>query len=255
MPDRGQDVKILLRISYAEASAGCWRLLAVERSIVCPNCRGTQARGGTTRRCPSCNATGKQQHMRGPMIVQTPCDECEGRGRIPEMWCERCDRGIAEDIENMRISLPAGIATGYELVVTGKGKEVVGGEPGDLIFVIDVDMIDVLVTVGDDVVLETFVPARQRLFGGSLEVATLDGPTTIKVPARVRDRTVLTLPGRGHVRAAEAPRSGDPYRDVARGEQRIILRVAPLTLSPRARRILQISLVAAGAVITYLVIA
>ena len=66
---------------------------------------------------------------------------------------------------------------------------------------------------------------------------------------------MITLPDRGHVRAAGTPRAGDPYRDVARGEQRIILRVAPLTLSVRTRRILQISVVAVGAVITYLVIA
>lgn len=253
MPDRGQDVKILLRISYAEARAGCWRLLSVDRSIVCPNCRGTQARGGTTRRCPSCNATGKQQHMRGTMIVQTPCSECEGRGRVPEMWCQRCEGGIAEDIETMRVTLPAGIATGYELVVTGKGAEVVGGEPGDLIFVVEVDMIDVLVTDGEDTVYETFVPLRHRLFGGTLEVPTLDGPTTIRVPRGVRDRTTITLAGRGHVRAG-TPKAGDPYRDVGRGEQRVILRVAPVTLSTRSRRILQVAIVATGAVVTYLVV-
>ena len=251
---RGRDLEAAVQITYAESRAGCTRTCNLERRIVCPNCRGTQARGGTTKRCPSCNATGKQQRMHGTMLVQQPCIECEGRGRVAEMWCQRCDDGLAEELQMLRVSVPAGVVTGQRIRVAGFGDEVVGGEAGDLFLEVTVDMIDVLVTRGDDVVLETYVTTRQRMLGGPLVVATLDGPMTIHVPRRVRDGHVITLEGKGHVRAPVAA-TGDPYRGIARGEQRIVLRVRPVALSPRDRKILQISvLVAAATLVTWIVV-
>jgi len=246
-PKRGSDLRIPLRIPYADARDGCTRQISIAREICCTRCRGTGGDRGVMLACASCRGTGHQQTAQGVYLIQETCRVCSGRGRFAESPCDSCEHGLSVVNEAIRVTIPPGLETGQYVQIAGKGNEVYGGEPGQLYVEVTIDTLGVLVRRGDDVVLETPVGARHILFGGTLEVITLDGPMKVTVPRGVRDGDTATLSGRGHVRAsAAAPPGGDPYRDLARGDQLVIFRV-PLDAARAKTRYVLGWVLAAGA--------
>jgi len=222
---RGPDLAVTLTLPYREAETGCTRYVPIVRLVKCGRCRGTGAERGITFPCQACAGTG--------------CGACHGTGRFAEVTCDSCDDGLIEESETIQMMVPAGAKPGDHLRFAGKGDAHRNRPPGDLLVTIEVDMIGVLVQRGDDVVLELEATARQLLFGGTLAVATLDGLVTIELPRGLRDGHTITLAGRGHVRAAPPAHAvGDPYRDLARGDQLVVFRVPPDVLRARARVVL-----------------
>jgi molecular chaperone DnaJ len=243
---RGADRRQQLRVSYVEARDGAARDVAVTRRTLCPTCAGTGARDGATEPCTSCKATGSRHATQGMFQIQTPCSVCRGSGAIPIAACEACDAGGIEQVETIRVTVPAGVQTGQQLRCAGKGDVIRGGETGHLYLTILVDTLGVIQRTGDNVTLETQVDTRHLLFGGVLDVNTLDGPVSVRVPRGVEDGTVITLPGRGHPRSSAAPASSNPYRGaVPRGDQLVVFRVPPEAKRTRTQVIWGITLAGA----------
>jgi molecular chaperone DnaJ len=224
-PARGADRTLVLELPYADARDGCIRFVTIVHDARCRRCGGTGDERGVTYPCQGCAGKG--------------CAACHHSGRFAESPCDSCDHGLIEDPETVRIVVPKGARTGDQVVCAGNGDAVRTGPPGDLHVTIKVDTIGVLVQRGDDVVLELEVTARQLLFGGVREVATLDGLVTIELPRGIRDGHTVTLAGRGYVRITGSERTvGDPYRELARGDQLVVFRVPPDVLRARARVLL-----------------
>ena len=245
---RGADRTITLRITHGEARAGCVRHVAITRNTCCTRCRGSGAERGVTHACAECRGTGHQQATHGYFHVQSTCRGCNGRGRYAEVPCDSCDNGLCEISETLAVTVPPGIDTA-RLRCIGKGDEIQDGAPGDLYVELAIDTIGVLVQRGDDVVLETLVGTRHVMFGGTLEVATLDGPMQVTVPRGVRDGDTATLAGRGHVRTSAGGGSGDPYRELARGDQIVVFRVPAGVAHAKVKYIVGGVLAAAGVVL------
>ena len=244
IPARGTDRMQSLRIAYEDARTGCKRRISVVRRILCTRCKGTGADRGDMFTCRGCDGRRTREHKQGLFTVQVQCRDCGGRGVYAESPCDSCDHGLSEETQAIQVSVPAGTVEGFELRCVGKGDEVFGGEPGHLMLTIEVDTIGVLVRRGDDVVLEIRIGGRHLLLGGTLEVITLDGPVKISVPRGVRDGATVTLAGRGHVRASTTV-EGDPYRDLGRGDQIVIVRV-PLEAARTRARLVVGTVVAVG---------
>jgi molecular chaperone DnaJ len=234
---RGADRTQTIKLSYGEARDGCTRYVSVVRKTLCSRCGGTGAERGITHPCAACAGKGQRQLATGYFMVHASCRDCNGTGRFAESPCDSCDHGLCEEPETIQVPIPARVEPGHQLHCAGKGDAVFGGQAGDLHFTIEVDTIGVLVRRGDDVVLETLVGARHLLFGGSLEVATLDGHARVAVPRGVRDGDTVTLPDRGHVRAS-ASGGGDPYRELGRGDQIVVFRVPADAARTRVRVVL-----------------
>lgn len=220
---RGGDRALAIQIPYAEALAGCTRVVTVVRKSQCTRCGGTGGERGVLHVCAECRGTGMRPARPGEQ--PRPCGACNATGRFAASPCDSCESGLCEGHDTVTIAIPAGTANADVVRCTGKGDELFDAPPGDLLVTISVDMIGVLVPRGDDTVLETVVTLRHVWFGGSVEVATVDGTARVTVPRGVRDGDTTTLTGRGRVRATASPTSGDPYRDVPRGDQIIVFRI------------------------------
>ncbi len=241
-PPRGRDRKLALQLAYAEARAGCTRYIGVILNARCPRCHGTGDERGITYACQACAGRGK--------LGTDSCKACEGTGRFAESPCDSCEQGLVPQPETIQVTVPPGVHTGDHVLCPGKGDASRDGVPGDLHVTITVDTIGVLVQRGDDVVLELAVSARQLLFGGSIQVATLDGVVKLALPRGIRDGHTITLAGRGHIRPGASDHvSGDPYRDVARGDQLVVFRVPPDVLRARVNVVLGAAVTIGAAVI------
>ena len=216
---RGGDLVQPLRLSYVDARDGTTRTVQVARRVRCEACKATRGEA-----CSRCKDTGKVQHVQGFFTVQAVCPECKGAPRVVTKPCGACEDGLVRKAATLHVTVPPNVKPGMKLRVPNKGDEHPSGPPGDLYLEIVIDNPNTLVRNGDDVTFETEVPSSRALLGGKLDVETLDGPATIEVPRFVRDGAVVTLTGKGYARAANA--SGDPYRDIARGDQRVVLRLS-----------------------------
>jgi molecular chaperone DnaJ len=215
---RGGDLVQPLKLSYVEARDGTKRTVEVPRRVRCETC---QAAPGDA--CGCCKGTGQVQHAQGFFMVQTTCADCKGAGRVGA--CGACEAGFVRKTSTLDVTVPPDVKAGMKLRIAGKGDEHPTGPPGHLFLEIIIDNTNVLLRDGDDVTFETEVPMHRALLGGELEVETLDGRAMVHVPKFVRDGAVVTLAGKGH--ASVAAGAGDPYRgELARGDQRVILRLS-----------------------------
>jgi molecular chaperone DnaJ len=253
-PARGRDLRYDLTLRHTEARDGTKQEIAYRRRVRCASCEGTGARGGVTNPCTACTGTGQIQKTQGFFTVQATCGTCRGTGAVALYDCDDCEDGTMSEPATVTVAVPAGIENGQTLRLAHRGDDArrPDGEAGHLYIVITVDAIGALVREGDDVVFEVAVGLRELLLGGTIEVATLDGPTRVRVPRNVRDGAVAVLANHGHIKPSAPAAGGDPYRDAgARGEQRVVFRVAPEVVHARMR--LLVSVVGIGLAILALV--
>jgi molecular chaperone DnaJ len=235
--DKGADLRLSLLLTEDEAHVGCKREIEVMRARVCTECAGAGG-FGEANTCKDCSGTGKRSAQQGFFTVQTVCATCGGTTKHWNKPCRACERGLVRRANNLAVLVPAGIQHGQLLRLAGKGDELAGKPSGHLYVAIEIEghakeggapELGKPRDRGHDVVVDAAVRARHLLFGGTLEVPTPDGSAIVKVPRGVEDGHEIRLAGRGKPRATRSPEAaaGDPYRDVARGDLVVVLRVPP----------------------------
>ncbi|MGA7903772.1 MAG: DnaJ C-terminal domain-containing protein [Terrimicrobiaceae bacterium] len=176
----------------------------IPRKETCPDCHGSGAAAGTApRTCKTCGDTGqqsKERHEGGVAIREIrPCPECGGRGQFIDKPCPKCDgRGEVDYEEKLTVKIPAGVEEGTALRVPGRGMPSGGpGVPGDLFVVVQTAIDPRFERRGADLWRLESIEAAEATLGTSLEVPTLDGHATIKVPPGTQPGTVLKCKGKG----------------------------------------------------------
>jgi molecular chaperone DnaJ len=203
-PASGGDVAVNVDIELIDASRGVKLQVGYEAVDRCEHCRGNGAEPGTPiETCSRCEGSGRLQAMTrtpfGQMVRTLECDLCQGAGRIPKEPCGVCrGRGRQVGRREVEVEVPAGIADGQRIRVSGHGHMgEAGAQAGDLYVLVRVREDERFVCEGDDLITALDVPATTAALGGSLEVPTLDGDAPIEVPAGVQPGEVLTLRGQG----------------------------------------------------------
>jgi molecular chaperone DnaJ len=103
-----------------------------------------------------------------------------------------------EKTRKLTVRIPAGIATGQRLRLTGEGEAGVGGGPrGDLYVVIQVQEHPFLQRDGNDLLCEMPVNFPTLALGGQVQVPTLEGDTGLTIPEGTQTGTLFRLRGRG----------------------------------------------------------
>ncbi len=202
----GDDLRYTISLHLEEVATGVDREIVVPRRIRCRACGGDGARSEATRvKCEACGGSGKS---RGPRIFRSTCYHCDGKGYAITETCERCDgEGRAVHEDTLRVKVPAGVATGQKLKLAGKGDESKGeADPGDLLVIVNVSDHPLFRRRADDLLVDVPLTFAELSLGGDIEVPTLEGTTTIRVPAATTPGKVFRLPGRG------LPRVGRPGR-------------------------------------------
>ncbi len=236
-PMPGGDVAVAVEIDLLEAAHGAQIEVSYEAVDRCEHCHGNGAEPGTAiNTCERCGGAGQLQAATrtpfGQMVRTVPCDVCQGDGRVPEQPCRKCrGRGRRAAKRTIDVEVPAGIANGQRLRLGGRGHAgELGAQAGDLYVLVRVAEDQRFVREGDDLITALDVPAPQAALGGSLEVPTLEGTTTVELEAGTQPGEILTVRGEG------MPSLGRSRR----GNLRVVVNVLiPRRLSDEQRSLLE----------------
>jgi len=214
-PAQGGDVAVALEIDLIDAARGLDTSVRYEAIDRCEHCHGNGAEPGTPiETCERCAGAGQLQAVTrtpfGQMMRTVLCDTCHGEGRVPKQPCKTCrGRGRRAVSRDLSVEVPAGIADGQRIRLSGHGHAGEAGAPaGDLYVVVRVSPDERFVREGDDLITALDVPATLAAIGGKLEVPTLDGETEVELSPGTQPGEVITLRGAG-MPALRRGRHGD----------------------------------------------
>src|SRR5579884_297388 len=199
-PQRGADLRYDMEITFEEAANGCEKEITVTKQDRCEACHGSGAEPGSrSKTCPTCNGRGQVISSRGIFSIAQTCPRCEGAGKVIEKPCKVCHgAGRHKRTSKIKLRIPAGVDTGSRLRSTGNGEAGLrGGPTGDLYVVLHVKAHEIFQRDGDDLICEVPVSFVQAALGAEIEVPTLAGKTSIKMPAGTQSGTIFRLKGKG----------------------------------------------------------
>ncbi|MFZ0699289.1 MAG: molecular chaperone DnaJ [Thermoplasmata archaeon] len=203
-PGVGQHVEVALRLPLSAAVQGARPNIEMPHVGPCPDCRGTGARNGTAlETCPECKGQGQVRQVRRQGYTQFvtvgPCPRCRGSGRRILEKCPSCrGSGQRRAMRRIEVTVPPGVDNGTVLRVPGQGVEAPeGGGAGDLFVRIQLEPLPGIRRDGTDAYAETTVPLAVALFGGDVNVRTITGEATLKIPPGTQPERPLRLRGEG----------------------------------------------------------
>ena len=199
-PQRGDDLRYNLEITLEEAALGCEKEISVTKLDPCQACGGSGAEAGSKlKTCTTCGGRGQVLTSRGIFSIAQTCPHCKGQGRLLEKPCKTCHgEGKRQRTSSIKLRIPAGVEGGSRLRSQGNGEAGFrGGPAGDLYVFLSVKAHEVFARDGDDLVCEIPVSFVQAALGAEIEVPTLEGRATIKIPPGTQPGALLRLRGRG----------------------------------------------------------
>ncbi len=232
-PTKGADLRYNLTITLEEAAFGTEKAIKIPRWQACDTCNGTGAEPGKPPvACPQCKGTGHIRFQQGFFSVSKTCSKCQGTGRIITNPCGACNgNGKVRVQREISVKMPAGVDNGSRLRLTGEGDfGSYGGPPGDLYVVLTVDEHPFFKREGLNVYCQVPISFPKAVFGGEVEVPTLDGSSKLKLPASTQSGKAFHLKGKG------IPKLGSHYR----GDQVVSIYIdVPKKLTPRQKELLE----------------
>jgi molecular chaperone DnaJ len=198
--ERGRDLEVETQISFAQSIEGAQIPIVVPTTERCGTCSGTGAKPGTSPKvCPRCQGRGVESQGQGLFSISQPCQRCGGSGTIIEEPCPTCHgEGRLRTTKRYRANIPAGVKEGSKVRLAGKGEPGPGGgPPGDLFVVVHVEGSPIFARKGDNVEVEVPLTVPEALQGAEIEVPTLNGRKTLRVPEGTKHGTVQRLRGEG----------------------------------------------------------
>jgi molecular chaperone DnaJ len=198
--ERGNDLEAQVSITFDQAISGAQIPLQVPMRTTCGTCHGTGAKPGTTPTvCPRCEGRGVESQGQGMFSISQPCSLCGGSGTVIEDPCPTCHgSGAVRTVKRMRVNIPAGVRDGGRIRLAGKGEPGPGGGPnGDLYLVVHVAPSPVFARKGNNLEVEVPLTIPEALRGAEVQVPTLNGSKTLRVPPGTKHGTVQRLRGEG----------------------------------------------------------
>ncbi len=200
----GRDVQVDVEITFAEMITGVKKKITIYRAVHCTTCKGTGGAPGTSsQECAACQGSGRIQKrvqtILGTMMQAAVCDHCHGRGTTYAEKCATCKgAGQYRDDVQEQVDIPAGIADGQSIVVSGHGEPGDhGGRAGDLIVTVHVASSKKFVRDEHHIRTQQHVTFAQAALGDKVTVETVDGPVTMKVPAGTQSGELYRIRGKG----------------------------------------------------------
>jgi len=235
-PARGADLATAVEISLSEAAAGVKREVELDTVVECEPCGGSGSAPGTERKtCANCGGAGQVRTVSrtpfGQFMSTGACRACGGQGSIVETPCEDCNgQGRVRAQKTIEVEIPAGIATGQSLRLTGRGGAGDQGAPsGDLFVEITVAEDEQLARDGDDLIHHLALTMFDAALGARVTIPTLEGDEELEIKPGVQPGEVVSLKARGM----------PLLRGRGRGDLRIIIDVlVPRNLTDEQRQLL-----------------
>lgn len=199
-PRRGSDLRYIMEIELKEVIDGVQKPITFECESDCKDCNGMGAETGTkAETCPACGGRGQIVRSQGFFSMATTCGSCRGSGSIIKNPCKKCGgRGRTVAEKKLLVTVPAGVDNGTQLRMTGEGEPGSRGAPaGDLYVELRIAADERFERQGPNLYGELEISYLQALLGSDIEVETLRGKKTLRIPKGVQFGEQVKLPGEG----------------------------------------------------------
>ncbi len=201
---RGNDIQMVLTIDFNEAVFGVEKEISLRKTVKCGHCHGNCAEPGSKiETCKVCGGSGRvnrvQRTILGNMQVQAICENCQGEGKTYSQKCSKCGgTGVCQEVVNLKVKIPAGIDNGEAIRLSGQGEAGEKGAPaGDLFLKARIKPDRRFQRDGYNIRSQAEINFTQAALGDKIEIATVDGPVKLKIPAGMQTGTVFNLRGKG----------------------------------------------------------
>lgn len=204
---RGRDVESRITIDFEEAVFGTEKTITLDLEDFCPRCEGSMAEpGASTNTCETCGGQGQvvqsQRTMLGTIQQAATCPTCHGSGSIPEKSCTECGgRGTKRSKHQINVKIPAGISDGSTIRLRERGEAPPGGstrgQKGDLYVHVSVRSSKQFTRRGSDITSNITIDMLDAALGTEVDVETVDGKKTIKIPAGTQHGQTFRISGSG----------------------------------------------------------
>ncbi len=231
-PTKGEDLHYSLDINFEDAVRGLATEITLQKHSRCGVCRGSGARPGSALdTCPDCGGSGRRRG-RGLLGTTQACPRCQGSGKVSREPCGACrGRGVTFGTERVAVKVPPGVDTGSRVRLQGMGEPGPnGGAAGDLYIITRVRPHPVLERKGDNLYNEVPITIAEAALGARIQVPTIDGMTSMRVPPETSSGQVFRLRGKGvpHLKGG------------GQGDQLVTVKiVAPKNLDARSQDLLR----------------
>ncbi|MFH1478633.1 MAG: molecular chaperone DnaJ [Candidatus Omnitrophota bacterium] len=199
-PSRGRNLEYELEVSFIDAAFGTKKTINIPRYETCNICKGEGTKPGTKKvTCSSCKGKGRILQQAGFFSIQQTCPTCRGEGRIIKDPCSKCyGAGKSKVTKKIEVDIPSGVDTGSRLRIQGEGELANRGiVRGDLYLYINVKEHSIFERHGYDIICEVPIGFPVATLGGELEVPTLNGNVSMKIPEGTQSGRVFRLQGKG----------------------------------------------------------
>lgn len=235
--NRGSDLRVKVKLNLKEILNGVEKKIKVKKYVGCSHCDGNGSENGTSvSTCSTCNGSGMVTRVAntilGQMQTSSTCPTCNGDGKSITKKCTHCNgEGIMREDEVITIMIPAGVAEGMQLSMSGKGNAARrGGVNGDLLIVVEEEQDPNLIRDENDVIYNLFLSFPTAVLGGSVEVPTIDGMAKVKIDPGTQPGKILRLRNKGL----------PTVNGYGKGDQLIHVNVyVPETLSNKERKVME----------------
>ncbi|MBQ4230730.1 MAG: molecular chaperone DnaJ [Salinivirgaceae bacterium] len=202
--NKGSNLRVKVKLTLAEVANGVTKKIKVNKYVACDKCGGTGAFDSNSySNCSTCHGSGVVTRITntilGQMQQSSVCPNCGGDGRIITRRCTNCGgEGIVQKEDIVTLNIPAGVADGMQLSVSGKGNAARhGGINGDLLVVIQEEEHPELIRDGNDLIYSLFLSMPDAILGTTAEIPTVDGRVKIKIDPGTQSGKILRLRGKG----------------------------------------------------------
>ena len=202
--NKGSNLRVKVKLTLSEVANGVTKKIKVNKYVACDKCNGTGAFDSNSySNCSTCHGSGVVTRITntilGQMQQSSVCPNCGGDGRIITRRCTSCGgEGIVQKEDIVTLNIPAGVADGMQLSVSGKGNAARhGGINGDLLVVIQEEEHPELIRDGNDLIYSLFLSMPDAILGTTAEIPTVDGKVKIKIDPGTQSGKILRLRGKG----------------------------------------------------------
>ncbi|KTD38550.1 molecular chaperone DnaJ [Legionella nautarum] len=197
---RGADLQFNVNLTLEEAALGKQIEITVPRHVSCQTCDGSGAKAGTKpKTCETCGGVGQVRIQQGFFSIQQTCPSCHGEGHVIADPCKSCHgQGRVRESKKLTVKIPAGVDNGDRVRLSGEGEAGIhGGGSGDLYVQINVKAHAIFERQDSDLHCEVPISFTTAALGGSIEVPTLEGRVTLKIPSETQTGKTFRLRGKG----------------------------------------------------------
>ena len=200
---RGRDMESRIEISFEDAIFGTESSLNLNMEDGCEHCKGSTVEPGyELKTCATCKGSGQvvtvSRTIFGNIQQAAVCPTCRGRGKVPEKICSVCKgKGTQVKKQTIELKIPAGIDDGATIRLREHGEAIANGPKGDLYVNIRVKPHKLFMREGDLILSGEHISMVEAALGTDIEVATVDGPVRMKVPAGTQSGSDFKLSNHG----------------------------------------------------------